>query len=90
MASIGRSWEILRRNVPLSPGSKTTRIVDFFTKQDGGHGAFRDPASVNFAGTYTHPDNSTATIKLLPDESGLFVSEMHSGWADFIALMATI
>lgn len=36
MASIGRPWEILRRDVPVSPGSKTTRVVDLFTKQGGG------------------------------------------------------
>jgi len=32
MASVGRSWEILRRNVPVSPGSKT-RVVDLFTSR---------------------------------------------------------
>ena len=36
MASIGRPWEILRRNVPVSTGSNTTRVVDLFTKQGGG------------------------------------------------------
>lgn len=36
MASMGKPWEILRRNVPVSPGSSTTRVTDLYTKQGGG------------------------------------------------------
>ena len=36
MASMGRPWEILRRNVPVSAGSTATRVVDLYTKQGGG------------------------------------------------------
>ena len=35
-ASIGRPWEIIRRRVPISFTSKTTRVVDVYTKQGGG------------------------------------------------------
>ncbi|KAK5661150.1 hypothetical protein OQA88_11041 [Cercophora sp. LCS_1] len=34
--SIGRPWEILRQHTPISSTSKTTRIVDVYTKQGGG------------------------------------------------------
>lgn len=36
MASMGKPWEIMRRNVPVSPGSSTTRVTDLYTKQGGG------------------------------------------------------
>ena len=35
-ASIGRPWEIIRRRVPVSSTTKTTRVVDVYTKQGGG------------------------------------------------------
>lgn len=36
--SIGRPWEILRQDIPVStsPGTTTTRTVDLYTKQGGG------------------------------------------------------
>lgn len=36
LTSIGRPWEIARQHTPISSTSKTTRIVDIFTKQGGG------------------------------------------------------
>ena len=36
LTSLGRPWEIIRSRVPVSAGSKTTRIVDVYTKQGGG------------------------------------------------------
>ncbi|KAK0725685.1 hypothetical protein B0H67DRAFT_551187 [Lasiosphaeris hirsuta] len=134
MASLGRPWEILRRDVPVSPGSRTTRVVDLYTRQGGGTAytslialspdygvglslltagpvpedfhvikkswsdaflpaleeASREQASVNFVGKYVLSDNSTATVGLLSDEPGLFLSEMHSENTDFLALIGTV
>ncbi|KAK0648682.1 beta-lactamase/transpeptidase-like protein [Cercophora newfieldiana] len=36
LTSLGRPWEIIRARVPISTTSKTTRIVDIYTKQGGG------------------------------------------------------
>ncbi|KAK0741443.1 beta-lactamase/transpeptidase-like protein [Schizothecium vesticola] len=40
MASMGKPWEILRRNVAVSPGSNVTRVTDLYTKQGGGTSSF--------------------------------------------------
>lgn len=38
--AVGSPWEILRESLPVSthPDTKTTRVVDFYTKQGGGDG----------------------------------------------------
>jgi len=86
VTSLGRPWEIVRSRVPVSAGSKTTRIVDVYTKQGGGgeSDAYTSlialsPAhnlgiSILTAGSFSHADFKT--IKSLVLDTFLAAAEL--------------
>lgn len=49
--------------------------------QAGEHAA-REQARINFAGTYTSPDNSSVQVTLLSNEPGLFLASLVSNGTD--------
>lgn len=69
-----------------------TALQGFLTStwlQAGEHAA-REQARINFAGTYTFPDNSSLNVTLLPNNPGLFLASLVSNGTDlFVSVGGT-